>query len=246
MIGSERWAEGVRVAVGGLGSEVERRVDQHVRLPATRRRVGRPKSSEPPAGILASLIPAYGSLDSGPPAQVAHPRGRPRPLPQRVLQPAGEGGDEGGRVGEFSAFGEQGHAVEQLGGVNQAGVVGCGVVGGASRPVIRGWVGLSSRIRLVLGGSWPMARNIFSRVGDMSPASPTRQAAGVVSRWDSRTCLTSWSRVVASQLTRPSRSDWSRRRRRRRPGRPRRGRWRSAVCRRTRARRRSTPRRPGR
>ena len=36
------------------------------------------------------------------------------------------------------------------------------------------WRGLSSRIRFTFGGSWPIARYIFSRVGVRSPGSPTR------------------------------------------------------------------------
>ena len=74
----------------------------------------------------------------------------------------------------------------------------------AFNPTTSGCDGLSSRIRLVRGGSWPIARNIFSSVGLMSPGSPTRQAADVVSRWDSRTCFTSSTSVVVSQETRSS------------------------------------------
>ena len=68
----------------------------------------------------------------------------------------------------------------------------------ASRsPVTSGWPGFSSRIRLVGGTSWPIARYILSSVGVMSWASATMQAGEVVSRDDSRTSLTCSASVLA-------------------------------------------------
>ena len=123
---------------------------------------------------------------------------------ERLLQLPRQHRDERGRLGELAALGEQRHAVEQPRGVGQPRVVRPAASCAACSPVTSGWRGLSSRIRLTFGGSWPIARYIFSRVGVRSPGSPTRQAGEVVSRCDSRTSLTSSASVGAIQVSRSS------------------------------------------